>query len=118
MSPQTGLRRYRHTHLKWFMGTLVISTLHCRDLIFYFFLRVHKKRKKANKLLFSTQMFSKRIFNFCLLICVLCFCLVAFLCFWCFLVLWCFLWFRMLFGAAGGTKSFRKTIIKNLKLPS
>ena len=62
-------------------------------------------------------MFLKRIFKFSLLICVLCFCLVAFLCF---MVLFCafcafcvfcvlrsFLWF-LLFCAFGHTKSFRK----------
>ena len=40
-------------------------------------------------------MFFKRIFNFCSLICVLCFCLVAFLCF---LVLFYFLVLFLLFG--------------------
>ena len=53
MSPQTGLCRYTHMHLKWFMGTLVFSTLHCRDFSFFYFLfsflRAHKKHKNANK---------------------------------------------------------------------
>ena len=111
MSPQTGSRRYTHTHLKWFMGTLVFSALHCRDFSFFyfllflfvFFLRAQKtqKRKSANKLLFSTQMFFKRIFNFCSLISVvllllgcvfMLFVLLCFLCIWCFCcfgAFWC-----------------------------
>ena len=53
MSPQTGSCRYTHTHLKWFLETLVFSTLHCRDFSFFYFLfsflHVHKKGKNANK---------------------------------------------------------------------
>ena len=40
-----------------------------------------QKRKQANKLLFFPSMFFKHIFNFCALISVFCFCLVASLCF-------------------------------------
>ena len=53
MSPQTGSCRYTHTHLKWFLETLVFSTLHCRDFSFFYFLfsflHVHKKDKNANE---------------------------------------------------------------------
>ena len=72
-------------HLKWFMGTLVFSALHCRDFLFFLF-----------SIFFSScaQKTQKRIFYFCSLLCILYFCLVAFLCFlvlfdafWCFLVL-------------------------------
>ena len=77
MFPQTGSRRYTHTHLKWFMGTLVFSKLHCRDFSFLyfllFFLRTHKKHKNANKWIsyfFQLRCFLSTLFYFCLLICV------------------------------------------------
>ena len=62
MSPQTSSRRYTNTHLKWFMGTLVFSTLHCRDFsffyfLFFFFLRVHKKVNKRISIFFPLRCF-------------------------------------------------------------
>ena len=127
MSPQTGLRRYTYTHLKWFMGASVFSTFPLYDFSFFFPSLTQKtqKRKEADKLLFSTQMFFKRIFNFCSLICVLCFCLVAFfcfLCFWCFLVLlvffracWCFFCVQNLF-VKKKLKKFKIAIITSFIL--
>ena len=111
MSPQTGSRRYTHTYLNRFVGALVFSIFFIvgififyflahfplQDFLFiYFFFRVHKKHKNVNKRIsnfFLTQMFFKRIFYFCSLICVQYFCLVAFLCFLYFLC------FFVLFGA-------------------
>ena len=62
-------------HFQW-------RTFHFFIFYFLFFACTKtQKRKEANKLLFSSQMFFKRIFYFCSLISVLCFCLVAFLCF-------------------------------------
>ena len=123
MSPQTGSRRYTHTHLKWFMGTLVFSTLHCRDFSFFFyffFLRTHKKHKNANKRIsdfFPLRCFLSAFLIFFLLICVF----VLFATFWCFLVLfgafgvsWCFFCAFLCFFVR--VKSFRKKIIKSLKL--
>ena len=68
MSPQTGWRRYTHTHLKWFMGILVfirtwsglwghkyLVPYIVENFLFFvfffsiFFLRVLKKHKNANK---------------------------------------------------------------------
>ena len=102
MSPQTGSRRYTHTHLKWFMGTLVFSTLHCRDFSFFYFLfsflRAHKKHKNANKRIsyfFPLRCFLSaffifvRLFAFCafasLRFCAFC-TFGSFGAFWCFLV--------------------------------
>ena len=102
MSPQTGSRRYTHTHLKWFMGTLVFSTLHCRDFSFFYFLfsflRAHKKHKNANKRIsyfFPLRCFLSaffifvRLFAFCafawLRFCAFC-AFGDFGAFWCFLV--------------------------------
>ena len=113
MSPQTGSRRYTHTHLKWFMGTLVFSTLHCRDFSFFYFLfsflRAHKKHKNANKRIsyfFPLRCFLSAFFIFVCLFAFLCFCLVALLCFLCFLcfsvlfgAFWYFLMLFVIFGA-------------------
>ena len=89
------------THIRTWSGLWGHQYLvHFQCRTFHFFFPSHtqktQERKEANKLQFSTQMFFKRIFNFCLLICVLCFCLIAFLCFLCF---WCFLVLLVLFGA-------------------
>ena len=112
MSPQIGSRRYTHTHLKWYMGTLVFSTLHCRNFSFFlfsiFFLGVHKKHKNAHKRItyfFLLRCLLSAFFIFVCLFAFLCFCLVAFLCFWCF------------FGLLVCAKSFYKKKIKSLKLP-
>ena len=87
MSPQTGSRRYTNTHLKWFMGTLVFSTLHCRDFSFFYFLFSFPRCFLSAFLIFVC------LFAFCafawLRFCVfLCF-LVLFGAFWCFFVLFC-----------------------------
>ena len=79
------------------MGTLVFSTLHCRDFsIFYIFFFVRtKKHKNANKRIsyfFLLRCFLSAFFFVCLFV-FLCFCLVAFLCFLVLLVLF------VLFGA-------------------
>ena len=102
MSPQTGSRRYTHTHLKWFMGTLVFSTLHCRDFsCFYFlfsFFPAHEKHKNAKKRISFYFPLSYFLFLFADLhfvffarvhFCAFCsFCVFgAFCAFWCFLVL-------------------------------
>ena len=86
MSPQTGSRRYTHTHLKWFMGTLVFSTLHCRDFSFlkflFSFLCAHKKHKNANKRISDCFPLTYFLSTFLTIVCLfafLCFCLVAFL---------------------------------------
>ena len=119
MFPQTGSRRYTHVHLKWFMGTLVFSTLHCRGFsffIFYFlFFAWTKKHKNANKRMgyfFPLRCFLSaffifvRLFAFCafawLRFCVFlvffgafcvfgAFCAFCALCaFWYFFCFWCF----------------------------
>ena len=95
LCPHKPVHTGTHMHLKWFMGTLVFSTLHCRDFLFsIFFLCVHKKHKNANKPIMQITQITfflldvfKHILNFCSLICILCFCLVVFLCFLSFLVL-------------------------------
>ena len=105
MSPQTGWRRYTHTHMKWFMGTLVFSILHCRDFSFFYFLfsflRVHKKHKNANKRIsyffplrcfLSAFLIFVPLFAFCafarLYFCVF-WCFLCFLCSWRFWCFWC-----------------------------
>ena len=86
--------------LKWFMGTLVFSTLHYRDFSFlkflFSFLCAHKKHKNANKRIsdcFPLTCFLSACFIF---VCLFAFCIFAwlrfcafgaFLCFWCFFVL-------------------------------
>ena len=99
MSPQTASRRYTHTHLKWFMGTLVFSTLHCRDFFIFlfsiFFLRAHKKHKNANKRIssffplrcfLSAFLIFIRLFAFCAFAWLRFYAFGAFCTFWCFLV--------------------------------
>ena len=121
MSPETGWRRYTHTHLKWFMGKLVfirtwsglwghkylvhhiVETFHFFFFLFYF-LRVLKKHKNANKRIshflplrcfLSTFLIFVRLFAFCafarLYFCVFwCFlCFLSFLCSWRFWCFWC-----------------------------
>ena len=102
-----------HYLLETFLFFLIsFSTLPCEDFplffsIFFFlfsFLCEHKKHKNANKQIsyfFPLRCFLGTFFYFCLLICVLCFCLVAFLYFFVFFV---------------RAKSFLKQIIKSLKL--
>ena len=110
MSPQTGSRRYTHTHLKWFMGTLVFSALHCRDFSFFYFLLFfvffcgHKKHKNANQRIsyfFPLRCFLSAFLIFVPLFPLFCFCLIAFLCFLCFCVFCVFGAFvaLVLFGA-------------------
>ena len=104
MSPQTGSRRYTHTHLKWFMGTLGFSKLHCRDFLFFYFLisflRVHKKHKNANKRInyffplgcfLSAFSIFVRLFAFCA------FAWLRFCVFWWFFIFWCFFCFLVFF---------------------
>ena len=130
MSPQTGSRRYTHTHLKWFMGTLVFSTLHCKDFSFFYFLfsflRVHKKPKNTNKRIryfFPLRCFLRAFFIFVCLFTFLYFCLVAFLyflCFWCFLVLfgtfWCFWCFLCVQNLSIKKKKFKTALITSFIL--
>ena len=100
---------------KWFMGTLVFSTLHCRDFSFFLFLiffssRAQKKYQNANKRIshyFPLRCFLSAFFVF-----------VAYLrfvlllgCVFVLLVLLVLFW-----GFFVRAKSFRKKI-KSLKLP-
>ena len=96
--------------LKWFMGTLVFSTLHCRNFSFFLFSIFFSSRTQKTQIREYVTFFhsrcSVRVFScFCLLIWVLCFRLVVFLCFLCFSVL------------LVRARSFcKKTTIKSLKL--
>ena len=125
MSPQTGSRRYTHTHLRWFMGTLVFSTLHYKDfsffLFFFSFLPVHKMHKNVNKRI--SYFFALGCFqaHFCSLICILCSCLVVFLCFLVLFVLlvlfgtfWCFWCVRNIFVKKN--KEFKTALITSFLL--
>ena len=96
MSPQTGLRRYTHTHSKWFKRTLVFSTLHCTDFSFFcflfFFLRAHRKHKNAHKRFSLLWYFLSIFFIFVCLFTFLYFfwlSFCAFGAFLCFFVLFC-----------------------------
>ena len=86
--------------------------------IFFFlfsFLRAHKKHKNANKQIsdfFLFRCFLIAVFNFCSLICVLCFCLVVFLYFFC--ALWCFWCVRNLFVKK--KKKFKTALITSFIL--
>ena len=114
MSPQTGSRRYTHRHLKWFMGTSVFSTFQLQDFSFFsflfYFLRVHKQHKNANKqisyffplrCLLSAFFIFLRLFTFCAFtwsrFCVLWYFLVLFVLFCVLCALWCFLCVRNIF---------------------
>ena len=116
MSPQTGSRRYTHTHLKWFMGTSAFSTFPLQGFsLFYFlfsFLRVHKKHKNANKRIsyfFPLRCFLSAFFIFVRLFA---FCTFAWLRFCAF---WCFLCFLVLFGVFGAFGAFwRFWCVRNL----
>ena len=90
MSPQTGSRRYTHTHLNQLVGTLAFSKFPLQDFSFFYFcfLCVRKKYKNANKRI--SNFFPLRCFlsTFLFLFAYLRFCAFAWLrfcAFWCFL---------------------------------
>ena len=62
---------------------------HCRDCSIFFNFFFASTKTHISKLLFSPLDVFKHIFYFCSLICVLCFCLIAFLCFLVLLMLFC-----------------------------
>ena len=137
MSPQTGSRRYTHTHLKWFMGTSVFSTFPLQDFSFFYFLfyffRVHKKHKNAKKRIsyfFPLRCFLSAFFIFVRLFPFCAFAWLRFCVFWCFLMLlvlyvhfvlfvllaafWCFLCVQNLFVK----KKFKTALITSFILLS
>ena len=112
MSSQTGSRRYTHTHLKWFIVTLVHyfgETFHF--FIFCFLVFPHKKHKKANQRI--SYFFSTFLSSFFIFVCSFAFCAFvwlrfsAFVAFYAFGAFLCFLCFFV------RAKSFRKN--KNFK---
>ena len=97
--------------LKWFMGTLLFSTLNCRDfsLFLFPFLRVHKKRKNANKRIGYYFPLRCSLSAFLIFVCLFAFCAFAWLCFcdFCtFCVFRCFWCFLGIFGAFGACEIF------------
>ena len=83
-------------HLYCLAGTFLFSFFCFLFFIFYslfFTCTKNAKKEVSEQVTFPSWMFFKRIFYFCSLICVLYFCLVAFLCFlrfWYFWYFWCF----------------------------
>ena len=128
MSPQTGSRRYTHTHPKWFMGTSVFSTFPLQNFSFFYFLfsflRMHKKHKNANKRIYTiftiytseltSYFFPLRCFlsTFLIFVCLFAFCAFAWLRFCVFLVF--FGAFQCFLVLLVRTESFHKKEIKSL----
>ena len=120
MSPQTGSRRYTHTHLKWFMGTSVFSTFPLQDFSFFYFLfsflRVHKKHKNANKRIsyfFPLRCFLSAFFIFVRLFA---FCTFARLCFCALVLLVLFVLFMRAKSFCKKNKEFKTALITSFIL--